>query len=45
MIDATMAIAEVELPQKYSVQNVKNIMSALKEEGDVLEKSSIQQVK
>ena len=33
MIDATMAIAEVELPQKYSVQNVKNIMSALKEEG------------
>ena len=33
MIDATMAIAEVELPQKYNVQNVKNIMSALKEEG------------
>lgn len=32
IIDATMAIAEVELPQKYSVQNVKNIMSALREE-------------
>ena len=32
IIDATMAIAEVELPQKYSVQNVKNIMSALNEE-------------
>eukprot|EP00943_MAST-04B_sp_MAST-4B-sp1_P002153 g2153.t1 len=31
MIDTSMAMAEVELPQKYNVQNVKNIMKALQE--------------
>ncbi len=31
IIDTSMAMAEVELPQKYNVQNVKNIMKALQE--------------
>ena len=38
MIDATMAIAEVELPQKYSVQNVRILCLHSKKKDDVLGK-------
>ena len=31
LIDTSMAMAEVALPQKYNVQNVKNIMKALQQ--------------